>query len=109
MNTNELSMDSYQQLCERMKASYQNHHAEWMKLAPSVLIERAKEIAALQDAREFMAEGRGIDPDGIDYLLTLEDPLQATHGRSQRFQLCPGRVVPPPERANKKIHAGPTP
>ena len=70
-------MDSYQQLCERMEASYQNHHKEWMKLAPSVLIERAKEIAALQDTREFMAQGRGIDPEGVDYLLTLADPLQA--------------------------------
>ena len=77
MNTNELSMDSYQQLCERMEASYQNHHAEWMKLAPSALIERAKEIAALQDAHEFLAQGRGIDPEGVDYLLTLADPLQA--------------------------------
>ena len=71
------SMGSYQRLYARMEASYQNYYMEWMKLAPSVLIERAKEIAALQDAREFMAEGRGIDPDGIDYLLTLEDPLQA--------------------------------
>ena len=70
-------MDSYQQLCERMEASYQNHHTEWMKLAPSVLIERAKKIAALQDTREFMAQGRGIDPEGVDYLLTLADPLQA--------------------------------
>ena len=70
-------MDSYQRLCERMETSYQNHHAEWMKLAPSVLIERAKEIAAIQDTREFMAQGRGIDPEGVDYLLTLADPLQA--------------------------------
>ena len=70
-------MDSYQRLCERMETSYQNHHAEWMKLAPSVLIERAKEIAAIQDTREFMAQGRGIDPEGVDFLLTFEDPLQA--------------------------------
>ena len=70
-------MDSYQQLCERMETSYQNHYTEWMKLAPSALIERAKEIAALQDTREFMAQGRGIDPEGVDYLLTLADPLQA--------------------------------
>lgn len=71
------SMDSYQQLAQRMEASYQEHHAEWMKLSPAALIEGAKEITALQDTREFMAEGRGIDPEGVDYLLTLADPLQA--------------------------------
>ncbi len=70
-------MDSYQQLARRMEACYQEHHAEWMKLSPAALVEGAKEIAALQDTREFMAEGRGIDPEGVDYLLTLADPLQA--------------------------------
>ena len=36
-----------------------------------------EEIAAIQDTREFMAQGRGIDPEGVDFLLTFEDPLQA--------------------------------
>lgn len=72
-----LLLDSYQQLCKRMEASYQVHYTGWMKQAPSALIEQAKEIAALQDTREYMAQGRGIDPEGVDYLLTLEDPLQA--------------------------------
>ena len=70
-------MDKYQQLFERMDASMKEHRAAWMNLTPDILIERAKEIAALQDAHEYLAQGRGIDPDGVDYLLTLEDPLQA--------------------------------
>ncbi len=70
-------MDSYEQLARRMEASYQEHYAGWVNLSSEALIEGAKEIAALQDTREFMAEGRGIDPDGVDYLLTLPDPLQA--------------------------------
>lgn len=70
-------MDKYQQLFERMDASMKEHRAAWMNLTPDILIEQAKEIAALQDAHEYLAQGRGIDPDGVDYLLTLEDPLQA--------------------------------
>ncbi len=70
-------MDSYEQLSKRIEASYQGHHAIWMDLAPDVLIESAKEIAALQDTREYLAEGSGIDPEGVDHLLTLADPLQA--------------------------------
>lgn len=70
-------MNKYQQLFERIDTSFRGHYAEWIGLAPNVLIEHAKEIAALQDTHEYLAQGRGIDPDGIDYLLTLEDPLQA--------------------------------
>ena len=77
MNEDALPVDSYQQLCKRMEASYQIHYTGWMKLSSSALIEQAKEIAALQDTREYMAQGRGIDPEGVDYLLTLADPLQA--------------------------------
>lgn len=70
-------MDIYQQLFERMDTSMEEHRSAWMKLSPDILIEQAKEIAALQDTHEYFAQGRGIDPDDIDYLLTLEDPLQA--------------------------------
>lgn len=76
MNEDALPVDSYQQLYKRMEASYQIHYTGWMELSPSALIELAKEIAALQDTREYMAQGRGIDPEGVDYLLTLADPLQ---------------------------------
>lgn len=70
-------MDKYQQLFERMDASFRGHRAVWMELAPDVLINSAKEIAAIQDTYEYLAQGRGIDPDGVDYLLTLADPLQS--------------------------------
>lgn len=70
-------MDKYQQLFERMDASMEEHRAAWRKLTPDLLIERAKEIAALQDAHEYLAEGRGLEDEAVDYLLTLEDPLQA--------------------------------
>ena len=70
-------MDKCQQLFERMDASFRGHRAVWMELAPDVLIKSAKDIAAIQDTREYLAQGRGIDPDGVDYLLTLADPLQA--------------------------------
>lgn len=76
MNEDALPVDSFQQLCKRMEASYQIHCTGWMELSPSALIEQAKEIAAIQDTREYMAQGRGIDPEGVNYLLTLTDPLQ---------------------------------
>ena len=70
-------MDSYEQLFQRAEASMEAHRAIWLGQTPEALIGQAKEIAALQDAHEFLAQGRGIDPEGVDYLLTLADPLQA--------------------------------
>ena len=109
-------MDEYQQLFERMDASMKEHRAAWMNLTPDILIERAKEIAALQDAHEYLAQGRGIDPDGVDYLLTLEDPLQAAADHwLQRMDdlsdfsfalddLCRCRSAPPRKSVLAQLH-----
>lgn len=70
-------MDNYEQLFARAESSLKKHRATWLAQMPEALIGQAKEIAALQDAHEYLAQGRGIDPEGVDYLLTLEDPLQA--------------------------------
>ncbi len=70
-------MDNYEQLFARAESSLKKHRATWLAQTPEALIGQAKEIAALQDAHEYLAQGRGIDPEGVDYLLTLEDPLQA--------------------------------
>ena len=70
-------MDKYQQLFERVDASMEERRTTWVKLSPDVLVEQAKEIAALQDTHEYLAQGRGIDPNDVDYLLSLEDPLQS--------------------------------
>lgn len=70
-------MDNYEQLFQRANASMEAHRAIWLEQTPEALIGQAKEIAALQDAHEYLAQGRGIDPEGVEYLLTLADPLQA--------------------------------
>ena len=70
-------MDKYQQLFERMDSSMKGHRTVWMELTPDLLIAQAKEIAALQDTHEYFAEGRELEDDAVDYLLTLGDPLQA--------------------------------
>ena len=74
-------MDNYEQLFARAESSLKKHRATWLAQTPEALIGQAKEIAALQDAHEYLAQGRGIDPEGVDYLLTLEDPLQAAADR----------------------------
>ena len=110
-------MDKYQQLFKRMDASFRGHRAVWMELAPDVLIKSAKEIAAIQDTREYLAQGRGIDPDGVDYLLTLADPLQAVADHwLQRMDdlsdfsfalddLCQRRTVPPRKSVLAQLHS----
>ena len=77
MSKEGLSMDDCELLFARVDASMEERRAEWMNLTPDALIEQAKEIAAFQDVHAYLAQGRGIDPEGVDYLLTLADPLQA--------------------------------
>ena len=59
---------------QKVNGSLERHKAQWLKLQPGELIERAEEIASFQ----FMAR-RSIqraDEDEMTYLLRFKDPLE---------------------------------
>ena len=53
----------------------------WMpvcsKLPPDTLVMQSREITAIRDAHEYLTETHGLEPEEVDYLLSLNDPLQA--------------------------------
>ena len=69
-------MDKLQQLYDRLDAGLQGHLSAWGKLPPGELITQSREITAIRDAHEYLAETHDFEPKEVDYLLSLPDPLQ---------------------------------
>ena len=70
-------MDKCQQLYDRLDAGLQGHLSAWSKLPPDTLVMLSREITAIRDAHEYLTETHGLEPEEVDYLLSLNDPLQA--------------------------------
>ena len=70
-------MDKCQQLYDRLDAGLQGHLSAWSKLPPDTLVMQSREITAIRDAHEYLTETHGLEPEEVDYLLSLNDPLQA--------------------------------
>ena len=69
-------MDKLQQLYDRLEAGLQGHFSAWGELPPDELMMLSREITAVRDAHEYLTEAHGFEPEEIDYLLKLPDPLQ---------------------------------
>ena len=70
-------MDKCQQLYDRLDAGLQGHLSAWSKLPPDTLVMQSREITAIRDAHEYLTQTHGLEPEEVDYLLSLNDPLQA--------------------------------
>ena len=70
-------MDKYQQLYDRLDAGLQGHYSAWSKLPPDTLMMLSKEITAIRDAHEYLTGAHSFEPSEVEYLLSLDDPLQA--------------------------------
>ena len=70
-------MDKYQQLYDRLDAGLHGHYSEWNKLSADVLVELSRQITAIRDAHAYLTEVNDFEPAEVDYLLSLDDPLQA--------------------------------
>ena len=70
-------MDKIQQLYDRLDAGLHGHYSEWNKLSADVLVSLSRQITAIRDAHEYLTETHGLEPEEVDYLLSLNDPLQA--------------------------------
>ena len=70
-------MDKCQQLYDRLDAGLQGHFSAWSQLPPDTLVMLSREITAIRDAHEYLTEAHGFEPEEVDYLLSLNDPLQA--------------------------------
>lgn len=69
-------MDKLQQLYDRLDAGLQGHFTAWSQLPSDTLMMLSREITAIRDAHEYLTEAHGFEPEEVDYLLSLNDPLQ---------------------------------
>ncbi len=70
-------MDKIQQLYDRLDAGLHSHYSAWKQLSPDVLVALSRQITAIRDAHQYLTEAHDFEPSEVDYLLSLEDPLQA--------------------------------
>lgn len=70
-------MDKIQQLYDRLDAGLHGRYSEWNKLSADVLVSLSRQITAIRDAHEYLTEAHNFEPSEVDYLLSLDDPLQA--------------------------------
>ena len=76
-------MDKLQRLDDRLEAGLQGHLSAWGKLPPDEIVMLSREITAVRDAHEYLTEAHGFEPEEIDYLLSLPDPLQTVADKWQ--------------------------
>ena len=70
-------MDKIQQLYDRLDDSLHYHYSEWVKLSTDMLVSLSRHITAIRDSHAYLTEAHDYEPSEVDYLLSLDDPLQA--------------------------------
>ncbi len=72
-----MKFNEIQQLYDRLDAGLHSHYSAWKQLSPDMLVALSRQITAIRDAHQYLTEAHDFEPSEVDYLLSLEDPLQA--------------------------------